>query len=57
MLRIQYEQFVKRLHVLIGDEFDIETEEAQKVFRELTLKLFQLYIDQKKSKPIPTPKQ
>lgn len=47
MMRIQYEQFVERLYRLIHEEFDIETAEGEKVFRELSLKLFELYLEKR----------
>jgi hypothetical protein len=47
MMRLQYESFIKRLYALIEEEFEISTVEGDKVFRELGLKLFEIYLEKR----------
>jgi len=52
MMRIQYDTLILKLYQLINEELEIETDEGRKAFVELSQKLHDIYIDQKKAKAL-----
>jgi len=47
MLKIQYQEFVTKLHRLVDDEFELSTKQGDEVFRRLSLALFDIWLENK----------
>lgn len=50
MMRIQYEKLVVRIHKLIDDELEMDTEEGREAFRSMTQALFDVYSSNRKAR-------
>jgi hypothetical protein len=50
MMRIQYEKLVVRIHKLIDDELEMDTDEGREVFRAMTQALFDVYLSNRKAR-------
>lgn len=47
-MRIQYEKLVVRIHKLIDDELEMDTDEGREAFRSMTQALFDVYASNRK---------
>jgi|LakMenE18May11ns_1017448.scaffolds.fasta_scaffold8861777_1 hypothetical protein len=50
MMRIQYEKLVVRIHKLIDDELEMDTDEGREAFRSMTQALFDVYARNRKER-------
>jgi len=50
MMRIQYEKLVVRIHKLIDDELEMDTDEGREAFRAITQALFDVYASNRKAR-------
>jgi len=44
MMRIQYEDLIRKIHLIIDEELELDTEEGSRAFRELGNALFSVYL-------------
>lgn len=49
-MRIQYEKLLVRIHKMIDDELEIDTEEGRDAFEAMTQALFGVYIQNRKAR-------
>ena len=50
MMRIQYEKMIVRIHKLVDDELEMDTDEGREAFRAMTQALFGVYIENRKAR-------
>lgn len=47
MMLIQYHSFIKKLHTLVDEEFELDTSEGQALYKAIGVALFIFYVNQR----------